>query len=111
MKKTDTSKEFYFKNSKQELVDSLNKELPINIKNLEYLIDRIHTKYPIITKSEVSLIVRSTFEAIRDFLILGYIINFNKFIIDMKLYFFQHVINNTFNTAVKVKIKTPAKMK
>ena len=112
MKKIKTVKEFsYLGISKQEMVNLLNSEEPINIRGLEPLIDRIYEKYPIIDKVEISLIVRAVFESIRDFLLLGHIININKFIFDMKLHFFQHVINDRSNTALKVKLKTPPKIK
>lgn len=112
MKKEKVVKEFHFIGlSKQELSNILNKELPINIKSLEPIVNRVYEKYPVIDKSEVSLIIKTVFEAIREFLVLGYVINFNKLVFDMKLHFFQHVIGDKFNTALKVKLKASPKFK
>lgn len=95
--------------SRSDLVNLLNQELPINIKTLAPIVDRVYEKYPVIDKAEISLIILTVFEVIREFLVLGYIINFNKFLFDMKLHFFQHVIGTRFNTALKVKLKASPK--
>ncbi len=110
MKKQKEIVEFYFMGlSREDLVNLLNKELPINIKTLGPIVDRVYEKYPVIDKAEVSLIIVTVFEAMRDFLVLGYVMNFNKFVFDMKLHFFQHVIGTRFNTALKVKLKASPK--
>lgn len=108
MKKVKIAPVFHFKEqSKEDMIESLNAEFPLNLKDLAPLVDRIHEKYPYIDKSEISLIVKATFESIREFLVLGYVINFNKFLFDMKLHFYR--IKE--KIGVKVKAKTPPKFK
>jgi len=112
MKNKKLVKQFFFKDlSKEELRDIINTNHPINIRKLEPIINRIYIKYPLIDKSEIGLIVKAVFESLRDFLVMGYVINFNKFIFDMKLYFFTHVIGNKINPALRVKLKNPPKIR
>lgn len=101
MKKPKTIKEFYFINN--DTIEKLNTTLPINLKYLEPLIERVHKRYPLIEKSEVSVIVKATFESFRELLVSGCILNFNKFVFNMKLYFFKA----TNKPAVKMKLTTP----
>lgn len=101
MKKPKTIKEFFFKEA--NINDKLNTTLPINIKHLESLIERVHKRYPLIEKSEVAIIVKMTFESFRELLVSGCILNFNKFVFNMKLYFFKA----TNKPAVKMKLTTP----
>ena len=97
----------YLEISKEEFRDQVNESFPIEIRQLEPIIDRIHHKYPLIDKTQISLIVRAVFESLRDFLILGYEINFNKLLTNMKLNFFTHVIDGKIRPALRVKLKTP----
>lgn len=109
MRKSKTVKEFSFLNlSKQDMVNFLNTEAPINIKTLEPLINRIYEKYPVIDKSKIAIIVKTVFEVMREFLVLGYVMNFNKLVFDWKLFFFQF---NKINLGLKAKLKTPQKLK
>jgi len=108
VKKQKTIKPFYFKHlSDKELIDILNKELPINLKNHSDLIDRIYIKYPLVSKTEISTIIISIFQSIRELLVLGKILNFNNIFFDTKLHFFDHTKNNITFPALKVKISTP----
>lgn len=107
MKKRKTNKEFYYKDlDKQEIINLVNNELPINLKYLENLIDRIHKRYPIVDKVQVSIIVKATFESLRELLILGNIINLNKFIFDMKLHCCTYISDKLY-PVIKVKLTTP----
>lgn len=104
MKKPKKIKKFYFDQlTHDDMVELLNSEYPINIKHLSIIVDKIYAKYPLIDKIEISIIVRAVFESIREFLVLGHIINFNKIFFDTKLHFFK------FKEAIglKVKLTTP----
>jgi hypothetical protein len=108
MKKVKEAPEFYYKDiSKESIKDMLNSNFQLNLKDLSLIVDRVHDKYPYIGKPEISLIVKSTFESIRDFLVLGYVINFNKFLFDMKLHFYQF----RDRVGVRVRAKTPPRLK
>lgn len=89
------------------MVDKLNKELPINIRYNEELIDRIHARYPLLDKTKVSIIVRGIFQSLRDLLVLGKVLNFNNLFFDTKLLFFAHRRNGHILPSLKVKITTP----
>lgn len=112
MKKPKTIKPFHFKNiSHQEMVDLLNKDLPINIKYNEDLVNRIHAKYPFVSKVDVAIVVKTIFQSIRDLLVLGKIINFHNLFFNTKLYFFDYNKNGYKLPCLKVKTTTSPKLK
>lgn len=112
MKKQKTVKPFSFKDlTHQQMVDLLNLEYPISLKYNEDLINRIHARYPLINKSQVSIIVTSIFQSLRDFLILGKVLNFNNLFFDTKLLVFSHLRNGVTFPAVKVQVSTPPPLK
>lgn len=112
MKKAKTVAPFSFREeSKQEVVDLLNQDYPVNLKYNEDLINRIHQKYPIISKTDVALIVKAAFQGIRDLLVLGKVLNFNTLFFDAKLHFFQYRQRGNILPSLKVKISTPPPMR
>jgi hypothetical protein len=101
-------KEYYFTDlDRKDMVDQLNNDLPVNIKFNEDLVDRVHARYPLLDKTEVSIIIKAVFQSIRDLLVLGKILNFNTLFFDTKLYFFGHRRNGHILPSLKVKITTP----
>jgi hypothetical protein len=64
MLKLKKIKEYYFKEiDRKDMVDHLNSTLPVNIKYNEDLVDRVHSRYPLLDKTEVSVIVKAVFQA------------------------------------------------
>ena len=112
MKKPKIVKPFFFKDlSHQEVCDQLNKEYPVNLKYNEDLINRIHSRYPLIPKNKLSVIVKFVFESIRDLMVLGKVLNFNNLFFDTKFHFFTHQRGDRILPALKVKISTPPPMR
>lgn len=112
MKKPKQVKPFYFtEKSHQDMVNHLNKELPIKLKYNEELVDRIHQRYPILDKSSVSIIVRGVFQSLRDLLVLGKVLNFNNIFFDTKFHFFDYRRDGHILPSLKVKISTPPPMR
>jgi hypothetical protein len=109
MKKTKENKIYYFKND-EEFINSINK-IPINLSEHPDIIDRIYKKYPIIDKKDISIIVKVSLEVLRELLILGNIINFNKIFFDFKLYIFKYVRNGVIFPSLRVKLTTPPRIK
>jgi hypothetical protein len=108
MKKPKRVKPFKFKDlSHQEVVDLLNDENPVNLKYNEDLINRVHARYPLVDKTQVSIVVKSIFQSFRDLLILGKVLNFNNLFFDMKLHFFDYRKGGAILPSLKVKISTP----
>lgn len=108
MKKLKTIKPFYFKGmDHQEVVNLLNVEYPVNIKYNEDLVNRVHARYPLIDKTQVSIIIKGIFQSFRELLILGKILNFNNLLFDCKLHFFDHWRDGRILPSLKVKISTP----
>lgn len=110
MKKTKITKPFYFiDKSHQDIVDIINSEYPVNLKFNEDLLERIHTRYPILKKSEIGIILKSIFQSMRELLILGKILNFHNLFFDTKLHIFNH--NNKLRPALKIKMSTPPSLR
>jgi hypothetical protein len=108
MKKPKIVKKFFFNElTHQQMADIINQDLPLNIKYNEDLVDRIHSRYPLIDKMETSIIVKAIFQSFRDLLILGKVLNFNNFFFDCKLLFFDYCKAGHILPALKVKISTP----
>jgi hypothetical protein len=108
MKKAKKVKPFFFQDmDHQEVVDLLNEEYPINIKYNEDLVNRVHARYPLITKTEVSIIVKAVFQSFRDLLVLGKVLNFNNFFFKACLYFFTRKEGQVILPALKMEMSTP----
>lgn len=108
MKKKKVVKPFYFKDiSHSDMVDLLNTENPINLRYNESLANRVHSKYPLIAKSEVSAIIKAIFQSFRDLLVLGNVLNFNNLFFDTKLLIFSHHRDGVTFPSIKVQISTP----
>lgn len=89
----------------------LNKQLPISLVNIQYIIDRVYLRYPILKKQEIILIVKSFFESIRYILINGDSISISNLFTNMRLYHFSKIQKNKLLRIVKVKLSTAKKMK
>jgi hypothetical protein len=89
--------------SQQEL-DQL---LPIQISSLDNIINRIHKQYPLISKLETVLIIRSFFENIRYLFYIGETISINNFVGRMKLNKFYSLHKNKMATCFNAQVATP----
>ena len=108
MKKKKTVVPFFFKDqSHQEVVDQFNNDYPVNLKYNEDLVNRVHARYPLIDKIQVSIITKAIFQSFRDLLVLGKVLNFNNLFFDCKLLAFPYIKNGVIVPALKVKISTP----
>lgn len=101
------SNKAYFKKN----IDNLNKDLPLKLSKIESIINEISNKYPALSKTEISLIVKSLFEELREGLIQGDTIFIQDFINHMKLYTYCAVKNDKLLCAAKVQINTSEKMR
>jgi hypothetical protein len=66
---------FYYLKTYQEVVDLINKELPISLKFNEDLVNRVHEKYPLISKAETAVIIKGVFQTMRDILVSNRVIH------------------------------------
>jgi hypothetical protein len=108
MKKPKTVKPFYFNDlSHQEVINLLNIDYPVNIKYNEDLVNRVYAKYPLIDKTQVSIIVKAVFQSFRELLVLGKVLNFNNLFFDCKLHFFSYRRGDHILPCLKVKVSTP----
>jgi hypothetical protein len=108
MKKPKIVKPFFFRDiSHQDMVDILNRENPINLRHNEDLIKRIHARYPLISKQEISVIVMAIFQSFRDLMVLGKVLNFNNLFFDTKFLFFSYISGGKISPSLKIRISTP----
>lgn len=91
----------------QEMVDLINQENPVSLKYNEELVNRVYARYPLISKAEVGMIVKTIFQGMRDLLILGKVLNFNTLFFDTKFHFFDYRWGSHILPALKIKISTP----
>ena len=112
LKKSKINYNLHYKNkSKDEIINFFNNDLPINLKNIKNIVDKIYDQYPLISKLEISYIVKNIIYSFRDNLIKGNIININNFFYDYKLYFYNFKKNNKNYNTIRAKIKTSPRLK
>lgn len=112
MRKRKLVKQINYKNmSVKQFTELVNNSLHIKLSSHAKLIDNIHDRYPIVSKQEVSLIVKTFFDILRECLIAGEIISFNKTFSNMKLMIYKYQRNKKDYVSVKVKISTPIGIK
>ena len=112
MKKQKTTRPFWFKDmTHQQMVNILNEDYPINLKYNVELIDRIHSRYPILDKTNVAVIIKAVFQSLRDLMVLGNILNFHRLFFDTKFHFFDYRKNGHILPSLKVKISTPPNLR
>lgn len=112
MRKPKTVKYYSFKDmSKQDMANTVNSDLPISLRKNEDLINRIHARYPLIDKSQISLIVKTVFHSFRELMVLGKVLSFHSVFFDTKLHFYLREIKGVIKPSLKVKIATPPPLK
>ena len=112
MSKKKNVKQIQYKDlTLSEFTELVNNSLQIKLSDKADLIRSIHDRYPILSLQETSLIVKSFFEVIRDSLIAGEVISFNKTFSGMHLKIYKSRRKNKDCASVKVKISTPIGIK
>jgi hypothetical protein len=104
MKPKKTDKQFHFLNDGEDVFNSLE---PINLSKYPDLVERIYNRYPYVNRIQITLIVLSLFEIMRDLLLRGQAIKLRPFITNLQLYIFTHAEKSMIYPAVKVQIETP----
>jgi hypothetical protein len=83
-------KPFVFRDkTNKEVSDLINEKYPISIRHIERIINSIHIKYPIASKTEISIVVKTFFEIIRENIILCNFISLFPIINNLRLTFFK----------------------
>ena len=112
MSKKKLVKEIKYKDlTLEQFTQLVNNSLQIKLSDKADLINQIHDHYPIVSLKDTSLIVKAFFDVIRESLIAGEVINFNKTFSNMKLSVYKYRRDNKDYVSVKVKISTPVGVK
>lgn len=91
--------------------NEIDKDLPISLVEIETIIDRVHRRYPHLSKLEITLIVKSFFERVRFLLVQGDTLSINGFVGKMRIIFFSRFRHGKDCKVVQAKISTPKKFK
>ena len=94
----------------QEMIKRVNTKFPIQMIELEDLINRVYVRYPLISKSEITLIIRAVFEGWREILILGKTLSLPNVFFNMSLHFFAHM-RKLLHPALKIRLGSSALIK
>lgn len=92
-------------------IDHLNTILPIKMRHLEPVINTITHKYPHLKKSQITLIVKTLLEEMRENLIRGNTITIKDLLFNMRLYTFCRMKNNKLIFNTQVQVSTPRYIK
>lgn len=111
MKYTKQIKKFIFQLPHDEIAQQIDDDYPITLKYNENLVDRVHSRYPFVSKKDVILVITAVFQIMRKVLILGDIINFHHLFFDVKFLFYFIIKNKKLTKNLKLKIKTPPGIK
>ena len=95
---------FSFQQSKGEILERMNDELPIKLKKWEGFVDRVSKRYPFISKAQVSLIVKSTLLTMRELLVSGQSFSLSGMADDIKLRFYTVLRLGIRHPTVKVRL-------
>ena len=92
-------------------INTLNKNLPINITSLDKIISRVHLKYPNLSKIQINLIVRIFIDCLRLNLLKGERICLSGYISEMRLLSFYKIIDDKIIFGTKLQVSTPNKLR
>ena len=95
----------------KEDIEQLNRNLPISLEYLNDLIERVAIRYPVVSKYELILVIKTFFEKLRELLILRETISIKNLFNHMHLIYFSRIRNNKFHLISKIKLSTPRKLK
>lgn len=84
---------------------------PISLKHITHIIDRVSNRYPLLTKYETTLIIKSFFIVMRDIIVSGDQLSFKGFFSHMHLLPFSKTTKNKVERKVKVKLTTAERIK
>lgn len=103
---------FKLKIDNDKFIEILNSKYPISLKENKDLIDRISNKYPYITKTKISLIVKECFYLIRELLFLNKKLYFAEFLpyFYLKIFKKKSKLYKEYIT-IDVKARIPEKVK
>lgn len=92
-------------------MNDLNREFPISLAHMQHIIDRIHTRYPLVEKYDITLITKTFFETVRSIMLDGGSVSIVNFFTNMHLYSFDKIRKNKYSRIVKIKLNTSRKIK
>lgn len=91
----------------QELID----HFPIRLDRIQQIIDRIHNRYPLISRYEVVLIVKTFFEITRALLLKGNCLSINTLFANLHIIQYKIVNPKYIKNTIKAKLTTPEEIR
>lgn len=88
------------------------KTLPLNLKNMEQIIDNIAKRYPTLSKIDISIITKAFLEELREAVLNGKDVCIFDFVSHMRLYTYCKINNyNKLGFLAKIQVNTSPSMK
>jgi hypothetical protein len=97
--------------SKAEMAKRLNQELPISIRNLDLLTERLAGRYDLISKEQLRVILKVAMISIRELLVQGAVLRFVEAIIGLRTIVFIHRRFGTSYPGIKFRTMTPVSLR
>lgn len=94
-----------------DILHAMQDEYPISLVKIQHIIDRVHKRYPLVSKSDVTLVTKTFFECLRSILVAGDSLSISNMFTHMHLYRYNRISKNKFMHIVKVKLSTARKLK
>lgn len=106
------AQDFHFEGmEKSEMAKKLNQENPLSIRGFQGLVDRLHGRYPLLTKKQIGVIIKITLMSLRELLVQGAVLNIFGVVYDLRLYVFLHRRFGKSYPGIKIRTVTPKKVK
>ena len=88
----------------------LNQLLPISLKHLVPVIERVYERYPQASKADISLVIRRFLELLRLLIISQETVSINRLFPNLRLQSFARFTKGKYNRVVKLLVSTPKAM-
>ena len=86
------------------IIKEINTKLPLDLKDLYPIVEKIHFKYPLVSIVEISQTIFNIFESMRELLLEGKVIKINKYFKDMEMIAYSPCKKSII---LRIKMKTP----
>lgn len=84
---------------------------PIILKKITHIIDRVYERYPVVKKSDITVVILTLFNVIRKLLITNKIVSINGLFNHAVMIEYIHITSNKISIVRKIKLKTPEDMR
>lgn len=92
-------------------ISDIDSDLPIKLDDFDIILNNLHEHYSTLIKSDIAIIIKTTFEVIRKQIVNSEMINIKNFLPGMRLVPYYKVRNNLIVINTRVRVSTPKHLK